>query len=213
MSSTVKPIVCVSATVEERVEPDIARLTIWFRGHGQNQDECAMLYAADARRAKEALEPFDLHNQLRLSSYHSYESQRRSKRASRGLEYGARGLLRIRPIEHDVVNIWSALAGSKINASIEVLFSLEDGDSEEAKLLGHAVAKARSNADALATAAGKRLGEVRQIRYNRSGDGFSRGGYRCSKDLRNSDDSSSIPDFNPEPIEVTCSVEVDWSLE
>lgn len=211
MSSIEKSVVCVSATVEEQVEPDIAELSVWFEWHGQDQAECAERYAADAKRAKEALEAFGLSDELKLSRYSSYANRRRHGRTSGGFEYSARGSLRIRLAEHDVASVWTALANSGVRASVNVNFSLDDGDAEEAKLLGKAVAKARSSAEALAIASGKRLGEVRQIRYNRPTDGFCYSDY-CHAESAFSPDSNPMPNINPEPIKVTCSVDVDWCL-
>lgn len=212
MSNIEKPAVCVSASIEEQVEPDIAEFVIRFEWHGQDQAECAERYAADAKRAKEALEALDLGEELKLSHYSSYANRRRHGRTSGGFEYSARGSLRIRLSEHDVASVWTALANSGIRASINMYFSLEDEDAEEAKLLGRAVAKARNSAEALAVASGKRLGEVRQIRYNRPADGFCYSGY-CHAEGVFSPDSNLASNISPEPIEVTCSVDVDWWLE
>lgn len=212
MSSIEKPVVCVSASVEERVEPDIAEFSIWFEWHGQDQAECAERYAADTKRAKEALEAFGLSDELKLPHYSSYANRRRHGRTTSGFEYSARGSLHIRLAEHDVSSVWTALASSEIKASIDVCFSLEDEDAEEARLLGQAFAKARDSAEALAIASGKRLGEVRQIRYNRPADGYSYSSFRHNEVVF-SPEPNSAPDLNPEPIEVTCSVDVDWWLE
>lgn len=212
MSSIEKPVICVSASVEEQVEPDIAEFVIRFEWHGQDQAECAERYATDAARAKEALEALGLGNELKLSHYSSYANRRRHGRTSGGFEYSAHGSLRIRLSEHDVASVWTALANSGARASINVYFSLDDEDAEEAKLLGQAVAKARGSAEALAAASGKRLGEVRQIRYNRPADGFCYSDY-CRAESVFSPDSNPMPSVNPEPIEVTCSVDVDWWLD
>ncbi|NJE81448.1 DUF541 domain-containing protein [Olsenella sp. SW781] len=179
MSSIEKPVICVSASVEEQVEPDIAEFVIRFEWHGQDQAECAERYATDAARAKEALEALGLGNELKLSHYSSYANRRRHGRTSGGFEYSAHGSLRIRLSEHDVASVWTALANSGARASINVYFSLDDEDAEEAKLLGQAVAKARGSAEALAAASEKRLGEVRQIRYNRPTDGYTYPGGFC----------------------------------
>lgn len=212
MSSIERPVVCVSASIEEQVEPDVAEFSIWFEWHGQDQAECAERYAADTKRAQEALEPFGLSKKLKLSHYSSYVNRRRRGRTTSGFEYSARGSLRIRLAEHDAASVWTALASSEIKASVNVYFSLEDEDAEEAKLLGQAFAKARSSAEALAIASGKRLSEVRQIRYNRPADGYSYSSFRHNEVVF-SPEPNSAPDLNPEPIEVTCSVDVDWWLE
>ena len=119
MSSIEKPVVCVSATVEEQAEPDIAEFSIWFQWHGQDQAECAERYGSDAKRAKEALGALGLNEELKLSHYSSYANRRRYGRTSGGFEYSARGSLRIRLAEHDVSSVWTALASSEIKASIK----------------------------------------------------------------------------------------------
>ena len=119
--------------------------------------------------------------------------------------------MRLKRSEHDVSAVWTALAKSAIKATIDVRFSLEDEDAEEAKLLGRAVKKARVSAEALAVAAGKQLGEVRQIRYRRYDGGYAAapaGIYARRSGDTGADDT--LPDLNPEPIEVECSVDVDW---
>lgn len=35
-----KSVVCMSAAIEDYVEPDMAEFTIRFQRHGQGQDEC-----------------------------------------------------------------------------------------------------------------------------------------------------------------------------
>ena len=105
-----------------------------------------------------------------------------------------------------------ALAKPAIRGTINVYFSLDDEDAEEAKLLGKAVAKARGCAEALAVAAGKQLCDVRQIRYKRYDGGFGAAA-ACAPCGAPSSAEADAPALNPEPVEVECSVDVDWWLE
>lgn len=113
--------------------------------------------------------------------------------------------------ECDVSAIWTARAKSAIRGTINVYFSLDDEDAEEAKLLGRAVAKACSCAGALATAAGKQLGEVRQIRNKPYDGGFDAATAYAPCGAPDSAEADA-PALNPEPVEVECSVDVDCSL-
>ena len=207
-----KSVVCVSATVEDYVEPDMAEFSIRFQWHGQSQDECTKQYAEDVKRAQEALKPFELEDELKVSGYSSYANRSRHGRTITGYEYSARGALRLKRSEHDIPAIWTALAKPAIRGTINVYFSLDDEDAEEAKLLGKAVAKARGCAEALAMAAGKQLCDVRQIRYKRYDGGFGAAA-ACAPCGAPSSAEADAPALNPEPVEVECSVDVDWWLE
>lgn len=206
-------LVCVSATARDSVESEVAKFSIRFQGHGRNQDECTKQYVEDLKRAQAALKQFGLENELKVFGYTSYADRSRRGRTISGYEYSALGLLRVKMSEYDISAIWTALAKSTIKATTDVLFSLEDEDAKEAKLLGEAVKKARFSAEALALAAGKRLGDVRQIRYNRYDEDFSASARFCSERPSATQEDDDLPNLNPEPIEVECSVDVDWWLE
>ena len=114
---------------------------------------------------------------------------------------------------HDVAAIWAALAGRVSTARVNLHFELSDEDAEERRLIGTAVAKARLSAEALAAAAGTELAGVKEIRYNRSGDScFWRVACADASATPNGA-ASSMPDLHPEPIDVECSVDVDWWLK
>ncbi|WP_102372451.1 SIMPL domain-containing protein [Enorma phocaeensis] len=205
-----KPVVCVNATVEDSVEPDIAEFRIWFQGHGADQTQCAKQYAGDVKRVQDALKKLGIEDAFKTSAYTSYANRSRRGRTITGYEYSARGTLLLKRAEYDVSAIWTVLAKSEIRATLDVHFSLDDADAEEAKLLGRAFDKARGSAEALAVAAGKQLGEVRQISYKRR-DAFADPPYCFRESAGGTEDL--LPDLNPEPIEVECSVDVDWWLE
>ena len=206
-----RPVVCVSATIKDAVEPDIAEFRIRFEWHGQSQEACTKQYSEDVRCAQDALRKLGLEDELKVSGFTSYANRSRRGRTITGYEYVARGVLRLKRVEHDIPAVWTALAKSGIKATINVYFSLEDEDAEEAKLLGTAVGKARSSAEALAAAAGKRLGDVRQIRYKRYDGAFGAAPGSLPFCAR-SEAEEDLPDLNPEPIEIECSVDVDWWL-
>lgn len=67
--------------------------------------------------------------------------------------------------------------------------------------------------EALAAAAGAELAGVKEIRYNRSGDSCF-WGVACADGCATPNGAaSSMPDLHPEPIDVECSVDVDWWLK
>lgn len=107
----------------------------------------------------------------------------------------------------------AALAGSVSTARVNLHFELGDEDAEERRLIDTAVAKARLGAEALAAAAGTELAGVKEIRYNRGGDSCFWGAICADGCATPAGAASSMPDLHPEPIDVACSVDVDWWLK
>lgn len=107
----------------------------------------------------------------------------------------------------------AVLSGSVSTARVNLHFELVDEDAEERRLIGAAVAKARLGAEALAVAAGTELAGVKEIRYNRGGDSCFLGAICADGCATPAGAASSMPDLHPEPIDVACSVEVDWWLK
>ena len=114
---------------------------------------------------------------------------------------------------HDIAAIWAALAGRVSTARVNLHFELGDEDAEERRLIGTAVAKARLSAEALATVAGMELAGVKEIRYSRSGDSCFWGVACADASATPNGAASSMSDLHPEPIDVECSVDVDWWLK
>ena len=94
-----------------------------------------------------------------------------------------------------------------------VAVELADERAAEDALIARAVERARGSAQALAAAAGSKLGGIKHISYNsRSGDC---GGMYCAA-MGAPDGAPGGPGetaLEPEPIEVECSVDVEWWLE
>lgn len=205
-----RPRICVSATVKDLVDPDIAEIGVDFHWHCPTQEECAEHYAAECEQVRAALEPLGLANELLLAHYCSCPWHSRRKDAITSFEYWARGTLRLRMAEHDVAAVWSALNTCQVKATMGVAFSLEDEDAAEERLLGRAMAKARHEAGALAAATGMRLADVKQISYNRLQGGYE---FPATGGLYLEEASLDSANFDPKPIGISCTVDVDWWLE
>ena len=96
---------------------------------------------------------------------------------------------------------------------MNIRFELADERAAEDVLIARAVERARSNAQALAAAAGAKLGGIKHISYNsRPGDC---GGVYCAAMGAPDGASGGLGEtvLDPEPIEVECSVDVEWWLE
>lgn len=205
-------VVKVSATAEDRVDPDVAVFTLRFGKKCETQQECADDFAAEQDRVIRALEPFGIADALGFDGYSSYVCTSGRRAVVTGYEYYCSATLKVEREGHDIAAIWAALAGRVSTARVNLHFELSDEDAEERRLIGAAVAKARLSAEALATAAGTELAGVKEIRYNRSGDSCF-WGVACADGCATPNGAaSSMPDLHPEPIDVECSVDVDWWL-
>ena len=162
-------VVKVSATAEDKVDPELAVFTLRFGKKCETQQECADDFAAEQDRVIRALEPFGIADTLGFDGYSSYVCTSGRRAVVTGCEYYCSATLKVEREGHDIAALWAALAGRVSTARVNLHFELSDEDAEERRLIGAAVAKARLSAEALATAAGTELAGVKEIRYNRSG--------------------------------------------
>ena len=65
-------VVKVSATAEDKVDPDLAVFTLRFGKKCETQQECADDFAAEQDRVIRALEPFGIADALGFDGYSSY---------------------------------------------------------------------------------------------------------------------------------------------
>ena len=208
-----RPIVSVGATAEGKVEPDVAVFRIRFGRRCKTQQQCADDYAQESRLVKDALAPLSLDGELKLSGYASYAHTSGRKATIDGYDYAGWGTLRVLRAEHDAAEIWSALAGCGTHASITVRFELDDERAAEDALIAQAVERARGRAEALAHAAGLALGGVKEMRYHSAGGGIRPRMLRAACAAPDEAGGEEALSFDPEPIEVSCSVDIDWWLE
>ena len=153
-------VVKVSATAEDKVDPDLAVFTLRFGKKCETQQECADDFAAEQDRVIRALGPFGIADALGFDGYSSYVCTSGRRAVVTGYEYYCSATLKVEREGHDIAAIWAALAGRVSTARVNLHFELSDEDAEERRLIGSAVAKARLSAEALATAAGMELAGV-----------------------------------------------------
>lgn len=206
-----RPVAKVGATATAMVEPNTAVFGIRFGRRCKSQEACAGDYAAELAKAKAALDGFGLADELKASGYHVHAHRTAKRGAINGYEYGSWGTLRVERSQHEVSAIWQALAGSGMTASFGLSFEIDDERAAEDSLIEEAVSRARSSAEALARAAGMARGGVREMRYQREGDGFGPVQYDAASPF-GAPGFDDQPNFEPESIEIECHVEVDWFL-
>lgn len=206
-----KGYVSVGAEVEDEVMPDEATFRIRFGGRLPSRGECLADYAAEQQKVRAALSPFGLADRLGCRRYSCYAHTTRKKAVVDGFDYYAYGTVSAPAADIDAGEVWAALSTCGIHADASVELGFSDRRAAEDELIGRAVRKARANAEALAAASGTTLGAVKHISYNAmpSNDLLV---CAASADCGPSAADGGAPSLVPEPIEVECSVEVEWWL-
>lgn len=205
--------VSVGAEIEDEVMPDRVVFSIGFGGRRTTKESCLEDYNADRFRVAAALAPFGLDSELTCCRYTCYAQTTRKKATIVGYNYYAYGTVTAPVDSTDFAAVWTALNTCGSHADMSIRFELADERAAEDALIARAVERARGSAQALAAAAGSKLGGIKHISYNsRSGDC---GGMYCAA-MGAPDGAPGGPGetaLEPEPIEVECSVDVEWWLE
>lgn len=214
MASTNSGYISVGASVEDKVMPDRVAFEICFEGSKRTKDECLADYNADRARVARALAPFGLDKELTCKRYSCYSRTTRKKNAVLGYSYYAHGSIEADLASIDHAAVWQALNTCGVRADMGVSFGIKDRRAAEDELIAKAVGQARSNAQVLAEAAGVKLAGVRHISYNSDSRDYDwcvcEAAPAGAFDDGEEDEKTII---EPEPVEVSCSVDVEWWIE
>lgn len=208
--------VSVGAEVEDEVMPDKVIFRIGFGGRRDTREGCLDDYTAERALVTKALAAFDLDGELTCRGYTCFANTSRKKGNILGYRYYAYGTVSAPLEKTDVGAVWAALNTCGSHADMQVDFDLYDRRAAEDALIARAVERARGNARALAAASGTKLAGVKHISYN--GDGGH--AWICNESVGCVPDGG-VPDggnppyvdLEPEPIQIECSVDVEWWLE
>lgn len=204
--------VSVGARIEDIVMPDRVIFSIGFGGRFDTKETCLEDYNADRAKVAAALAPFGLDGELTCRGYTCYAQTTRKRAIIVGYEYYACGTVAAPVDSTDFAAVWTALNTCGSHADMNIRFELADERAAEDALIARAVEHARGNAQALAAAAGSKLDGIKHISYNsRSGD-YGRV-YAAMGVPDGAPGGLGETVLEPEPIEVECSVDVEWWLE
>lgn len=205
--------VSVGAEIEDEVMPDRVIFSIGFGGRRTTKESCLEDYNADRARVADALAPFGLDSELTCCRYTCYAQTTRKKATIVDYNYYAYGTVTAPVDSTDFASVWTALNTCGSHADMGIRFELADQRAAEDALIARAVERARGNAEALAAAAGSKLGGVKHISYNSRAASYGRTYCvaACAPDGAPGDSEETV--LEPEPIEVECSVDVEWWLE
>ena len=137
---------------------------------------------------------------------------RRTWRAD-GFEYLSSLSLSLNAPFDRLTDAWGAITSADAMASVSISYEITDEEAAREALMEKAVRRARKKAETLAHAAGMRLGAPVVINYGTDGAGRPA---RFAMDRipapTGAPMGEELPDFNPEPIEIECSVDVQWEI-
>lgn len=214
MANTNSGYISVGASVEDKVMPDRVTFKICFEGSKRTKDECLADYSADRARIAKALAPFGLDKELTCKRYSCYSRTTRKKNTVLGYSYYAHESIETDLASVDHAAVWQALNTCGVRADMDVSFGIKDRRAAEDVLIAKAVGQARANAQVLAEAAGVKLAGVKHISYNSDSRDYD----WCVCEAA----PAGVPDdgegdektvIEPEPVEVSCSVDVEWWIE
>jgi hypothetical protein len=115
------------------------------------------------------------------------------------------------PVDREQLNrAFEAIVTSKSQAEFRIRFEVRDKAALREAVLSEATRVARRNAEAIAQAAGYRLGKVIRIEYDWSEIRFRSIDYRLASGPE--PDALQAPDIEPEDVDAHDSVTVVWEL-
>ena len=227
-----KGTVLIDAEAEKEFDPDIFVLTVDFYGECDDRKSCVEAYNEDLADVTDALVKSGIQREAIKNSEFKIDMHaewlyekvddgrdyyRRAERIVKGYEY--RGDCTVtHAVDNDLLKrIFHSLQEIDGGFSFNVSFDLERPDEYEKALLKEAVEAARSRAEVLVKAAGAKLGPVETIRHR-----FDNASIVCASAATYAPSGIgdyewamplSAPDFNPETIDISCSVSISWAIE
>lgn len=217
----------VGVEMEKGFPADLIDVDISLSGQYETREECTEAYNDLMSRVRKALEGIgipdtELKNQ-RFGVFPHIEQlyKRDDARAGyyvalkeiRGYEFDAQLHLERPYSESEAGAIWSSLSEfedgpARKGLGFAMEFTLSDFEAAKTALLDDAVKEGRRRAEILAAAADAKVVGIHSISYEHS---------RSVQMLSNAEYARKAPSglepvFNPEDIEVSCSVEMQWEI-
>lgn len=214
-SDYVHPVVRLSATAEEEVDPDTAVFSIRFSRLLSTKEKCDADYAEEKRKVVRALARFGLDSELKSSGYRCVKVEKK-RGVIQGYRYVDDCALEIPREKNDIPAILSALQGCGAHSSIGLRYILRNERQMELSLAAKAVEESRVAAELLANAAGAKIAGVKSIEYRDFSYSPGRAARMCMSAPSGPDncfEEELEVDLTPAPVEVEANVDVEWMLE
>jgi uncharacterized protein YggE len=209
-----EPTISVKGVGNVSVPPDITVITFQMSAleHVYEESVNRLNQRVDAlRKALEGVgvEPRDLKTtHFDVSAEYNYQTKH-----SQFEGWKAQHTLRLEfPVDRDRLNrVLGAITSTDIESQITIRFEVSDQASLRTRVLEDATRTAQRNAEAIASAAGCRLGKVLNIQYGWSEIRFESMHYDIAPDALMASELAA-PDIEPEDVDATDSVTVVWEL-
>ena len=224
-------LVKIDANAEKEFVPDKIELTLSFSDELEETDECVAQYNKDLETVLAALESVGIdRTRVKQSGFKVYpkretaykkieeDDKERYYRAFEyisGYEYEGESSVDLDADPNVFGTAWLALLQAKGQFTFEFSYGLKDRAKAEAELLQEAVNQAKVRAEVLSAAAGAQLGSVHEISHsvrNAALYSYSDDWAMECRECPSGAPDFMTPNFNPEPISVSCSVSCAWRL-
>jgi len=205
-------VVATSGNGEVMLRPDRARVSVTIRTIAPEPDQAASRNLAAAEDVTEALEALDLDpDSLRLTGVRIGPNREYTPDGPRDAGYFAERSLRVTTNDlADVGRIIQAAVGAGATQIDHVAYSSSEEEAARQRALTLAVEKARRDAQAVAAAAGGRLGSV--ILLSTEGVSVPRPMLRMeAMEMSRAAADQAIPE--PEDLTVTAFIQGHWAFE
>ncbi|HEX9084400.1 MAG TPA: SIMPL domain-containing protein, partial [Gemmatimonadaceae bacterium] len=175
-ASDPEPRIVVTATRTTRMAPDRAALYITVEGSGETPTEAARRASQKLQAVTTALQPFGGGSDAIVSVPYGVAPAPNGNGfpgSSSQTSFIARYVLRVQPSRIDQITPLAVAAiAAGASSATPPTFEASGADSAKRQRYGEALAQARRDAEALATALGGRLGAVIEVSSNNSPQGF-----------------------------------------
>lgn len=201
--------VVVDSSVTEGFEPDIIHVTIYLSGEANTRTKAADNYNKSLKSLYSSLEEVGISRDLIKNQYMDISNKYDNKKIV-GFEYYARYEFDIPSDNGHFRDVWRAVFNLGSAASASFSYDLKDHEGAREKILRKAVSLGHMRAENLADAVDCDLGEIVRVQNSLNGsDAYDGMVFREEP----SGDGSVAPEFNPEKVEIECSVLLEYELK
>lgn len=224
--------ITIRVTAQTSKKPDEVKLDVRLYDELDERNDCIEQYNKDLNAVITALEKAGINKaDIKQSGFKVYPHKESvyekvgddeddfyyRAEVIKGYEYESHASVLMDADEKIFGNAWLALLETDGSFTFEFNFGLKDEDAVEKELLEEAVHQAQERAKALADAADIKLGKVMAIEHSVRSDIFSFEedlSYFCRETRMSAPHHGKlIPDFNPDDITVSCSIEIAWHID
>lgn len=205
------------------LKPDMILLNLTLSGTDRDYEQAMTVSATETNTLKESLVALGFaKSDVKTRSfgiepqYESYHDEQNNwKQRFVGYRFEHRLKLEMDADNAMLGKVLSAIAAAKLQPELDIVHTVRDTEAAKNRLLGNAVADATEKAKVLAQAAGLILGNIITIDYTfgeiaLTTQRVSPGTMKCMAAV--ADSAEVAMDIDPDEIEVTDTVTIEWNI-